>query len=558
LIAAIVLPLSATLYAGAPTSEAASKSPALRTHRIVIKTQPAKDGIVTAAAGSALAQSISTATGRSLAYSHQAIDDVAVLTTTPMSTAEAMRLARRVAMQPGVVYAEADTRKFKMLAPNDPRYPIPPGPNPADFGQWHYQTVNTSTSSPNYGINAPAAWDITTGSASLVVAVLDSGIVSHADFAGRTVAGYDFITDTPTANDGNARDNDPSDPGDWVTQAESDAVGGPFEGCLVEDSSWHGSHVAGTIGAATNNNLGVAGVNWNSKVQPVRVLGKCGGFNSDIAAGIVWAAGGTVASVPGNATAAKIINLSLGGGTCPQVFRDAIAQANALGALAVVAAGNSDAGAGGEAPSNCPGVIGVSATDFDGARASYSNFGRPATISGPGGDFRGVLSTINSGTQAPNPGGDDYAQYRGTSMAAPHVAGVASLMLSVRPSLQSNHLAAMMRGTATPYAGGFNSFFDCERNQCGDGIVNAAAAVAAAQACTSPPSGRAATLTDACNGDYDGNGVVETLTDGLIAIRLSMGTTGTGVTNGALGACATRTTFAAIRTWSNRNCGTNN
>jgi serine protease len=544
----IGMSLAMSALAGAsPESVANAKAQFYdRTDRIIVKTAPNPKGAITSAEAAELAQRMSTAAGRTLTYSHQAMRDVTILRTpAKISVAEANRIARRLSREPGVEYAEPDVRMFKALVPNDPDYA---------GSQWNLQNHNPPG---NYGISAPAAWDITTGSASVVIAVIDTGIRPHADLAGRTVAGYDFITDVDTANDSNGRDNDPSDPGDWVTNAESTAVGGPFEGCRVENSSWHGTHVSGIAGAASNNSVGVAGVTWDAKIQPIRALGKCGGFNSDIAAAIIWAAGGAVASVPANATPAKVINLSLGGlsASCSTTMRNAVSQANALGSIVVVAAGNSQIGTAGAEPANCPGVIAVTATDKDGARASYTNVGEPATVSAPGGDFDTIRSTLNAGTTVP--GADSYAGYIGTSMASPHIAGIAALMLSVRPALAQHHLAAFLRGTAASYAAFANPFYSCELTKCGDGIANAAAAVAAAQSCTVPPAGTPALLGVSCNGDYDGNGVVSTLTDGLIALRLQQGLTGTAVTEDALGTCATRTSFATIRAWSNRNCGTN-
>ncbi|MCX8099141.1 MAG: S8 family peptidase [Casimicrobiaceae bacterium] len=469
-----------------------------------------------------------------------------------MPVHSARQLARRIAAQPGIEYAEPNERDFALLTPNDPRF-LP--------DQWPLKAVTLSPATTNYGINAPAAWAITTGNPTIRVAVLDTGIIAHADLSGNVVGGYDFVSDVVSANDGNGRDPDPSDPGDWVTAAEASTPGGPFAGCDVSPSSWHGSHVAGIISAVSNNSLGIAGVSWTSKIVPVRVLGKCGGTIADIADGIVWAAGGIVSGVPNNPNPARILNLSLGGlGPCPSIYRSAIATARSLGALVVVAAGNDNLGTGSVRPANCPGVMAVTSTAQDGSRAVYSNFGRPAVISAPGGDQPydvGVLSTVNSGTTTPvpTPAGDAYAFYHGTSMAAPHVAGTAALMLAIRPSLEAHHLAAFIRGTATPYVS-YAAPWDCNLHHCGDGIVNAAAAVAAAQACTTPPSGVPAAVDVACNGDYDGNGIVSPATDGLIALRLALGMTGNAVTQGALGTCATRTTFDTIRRWSNANCGT--
>jgi serine protease len=515
------------------------------TNRIIVKTIADPKGAISVADAATLASRLSVAAGQSLTFSHLSQNDVAIMKTAgKVSLIEANQIARRLSTQPGIEYAEPDVRMFRAVVPNDTRYA-------AD--QWSLKPVSPT----NYGINAQTAWDTTTGLSSTVIAIIDTGIRPHADLASKIVAGYDFITDVATANDGNGRDNDPSDPGDWITLAESTAPGGDFEGCRVEDSSWHGTHVAGIAAAVTNNNTGIAGVNWNAQIQPIRALGKCGGFLSDIAAAIVWAAGGTVSGAPANATPAKIINMSLGGlsPVCGTTYSNAVAQARTLGSIVVAAAGNSGIGTLGARPANCEGVIAVSATDSDGLRAGYSNVGAPATISAPGGDVDSILSTLNTGTTTP--GADSYAGYVGTSMASPAIAGVVSLMLAVRPTLTVNHIAAFMRGTATPYpAFSSNPFYDCGVAKCGDGIVNAAAAVAAASSCNAPPTGAPAAVGVSCNGDYDGNGIVDSMADGLIALRMRMGLSGASVTAGALGTCATRTTYASIRAWSNANCGT--
>jgi serine protease len=401
-----------------------------------------------------------------------------------MTLAEAQAIAVRLSANPGVEYAEPDRRLFPMLVPNDPQY----------VNQWHYQESATEVG----GANLPGAWDITTGSASVVVAVVDTGIRPHVDLVGRTVPGYDFVSqDAPgvflTANDGDGRDADPSDPGDWITAAEDDgsAAGGFFLGCAdpapggqISDSSWHGTHVAGTIGAATNNGVGVAGVNWTSMILPVRVLGKCGGYTSDILDGSRWAAGLAVTGVPTNLNLAKVLNLSLGGpGACSTAQQTAINAIVAAGAVFVVAAGNSNADAVGFNPANCSGVITVAANDRGGDRAFYSNFSTTLIeISAPGGETsptgtNGVLSTLNTGTTTPvaSPGGDTYVYYQGTSMATPHVAGIASLLFSVNPSLTPAQVLSAIQATARPFAGGTTC---ATLNNCGAGIINAAAAVA--------------------------------------------------------------------------------
>jgi hypothetical protein len=303
-----------------------------------------------------------------------------------------------------------------------------------------------------------------------VVAVIDTGMTDHADLRANTIAGYDFISDLPTANDGNGRDADPADPGDWV-DAENCENGSP-----PHDSSWHGTHVAGTIGAVSNNGLGVAGINWNARILPVRVLGRCGGYLSDLVDAIYWAAGLPVPAVPANPHPAAVINMSLGGPEpCEGALQTAIDQAIAAGTVVIAAAGNELADAGTSAPGSCAGVITVGATDETGDMALYSNYGPAVEISAPGGGlFTGVLSTSNTGTTVP--ASDSYASHMGTSMAAPHVSGVVSLMLSRNPHLTPGQVLEILQDTARPFPeyGLCALFFSC-----GAGIVDAGAAVAA-------------------------------------------------------------------------------
>ncbi len=371
-----------------------------------------------------------------------------------MGRHEAAALARRLAADAEVAYAEPDLLLKPMRVPNDGLYPQ----------QWNYFDAVG-------GINLPAAWDITTGASSITVAVIDTGVRPHADLASRLVAGYDFISDVTVANDGNGRDADASDPGDY--------------GCNGSTSSWHGTHVAGTVGAATNNGAGVAGVNWTSKIQPVRVLGQCGGYTSDIADGMRWAAGIAVPGAPANATPARVLNMSLGGGgSCGSTLQNAINDVTARGAVVVVAAGNSGIDASNSTPANCSGVISVAATTRTGARASYSNYGTTVSIAAPGGGGgQAILSTLNSGSTTP--GDDSYAYYQGTSMATPHVAGVVSLMLSANPALTPAQVLAKLQSSARAFPTGTG--FDCSRTTCGAGIVDAAAALGAAPA-TPPPA----------------------------------------------------------------------
>jgi len=399
---------------------------------------------------------------------------------------QAEALAQLLNSDPAIEFAEPDRMLQPARVPNDPYF--------APY-QWDLQPPAAVIG----GTNLPPAWDISVGSAGIVVAVIDTGILPHPDLTGRYLTGYCMISDQLVANDSDCRGPDPADPGDWITQAESNgtADGGFFAGCPVTNSSWHGTHVAGTIGADTNNGMGVAGINWVSPLLPVRVLGKCGGYVSDIADAIVWAAGLPVAGVPANLTPAQVMNLSLGGsGPCGSTFQNAINAALAANAVVVVAAGNSNADASGFSPANCAGVITVAATQAAGARASYSNFGSSVEIAAPGGgDGNYILSTLNDGTTSPDPAGYDYAFYQGTSMATPHVAGIASLMLSVNPSLTPAQVLAKIQTTARAFPTGTQR--DCTTALCGAGIIDAGAAVAAAA--TAGPAATTTALVSSAN-----------------------------------------------------------
>jgi serine protease len=366
--------------------------------------------------------------------------------------------AELAARDPSVEYAEPDRIMTKMMTPTDPLY----------TNQWHYYEATA-------GLRLPAAWDKATG-AGINVAVIDTGYRPHADLKGQILPGYDFINNTTIANDGNGRDADASDPGDAVVAGECGG-GAPAQD---QGSSWHGTHVAGTIAALTNNGLGVAGVAFGAKVVPARVLGKCGGYTSDIADAIIWSSGGAVSGVPANAYKARVINMSLGGsGTCDSTTQSAINSARSRGTVVVVAAGNSNTNASNSSPANCAGVIAVAAVGRTGGKASYSNYGSIVDVAAPGGDSgAGILSTLNSGQTAP--ASDNYAYYMGTSMATPHVAGVAALMLSKNPNLTPDEVESKIKSTARA--------FPAACSGCGTGIVDAAAAVNAAIASATAPT----------------------------------------------------------------------
>ncbi|MEJ2042490.1 MAG: S8 family serine peptidase [Reinekea sp.] len=365
---------------------------------------------------------------------------------------ELKMLINQLKSMPGVVSVEEDVMLHPM-AVDDPYY----------NRQWHYFE---STG----GLNLPPAWDKSTGEG-VIVAVLDTGITYHEDLNANLLnGGYDFISDSSMGNDGNARDNDPSDPGDWILANECG------NNNKAANSTWHGTHVAGTIAAVTNNGIGVAGVAYDAKILPVRVLGKCGGSLSDIADAIVWASGGFVNGAPTNPYPADVINMSIGGASsCVKAFQDSVNTAVANGTTIVVAAGNENKAATTSIPANCDNVITVAANDREGGRAVYSNYGSAVDVTAPGGEVKptgsnGVLSTLNTGSSSPD--SDAYAYYQGTSMATPHVAGVVALMKSVAPNTTPAEIESILENTARPLPGG------CSEG-CGAGIVDADAAVSA-------------------------------------------------------------------------------
>ncbi|HEX7029515.1 MAG TPA: S8 family serine peptidase [Gammaproteobacteria bacterium] len=372
-----------------------------------------------------------------------------------MSMDELEAVAAELEKNPDVLYAEVDRMLRPMATPNDARY----------NEQWHYFEATG-------GMRLPAAWDLSTGQG-VRVAVLDTGYRPHVDLADNIVGGYDFISDTFVANDGGGRDSDARDPGDWMEAGECGGGYPPQD----SGSSWHGTHVAGTIAAVTNNGIGVAGVAYDAEVVPLRVLGKCGGLTSDIADAIVWASGGAVSGMPSNPYPADVINMSLGGGgSCSSTTQAAINTARSNGTVVVVAAGNENTNAANSNPANCDGVVTIAATGRTGGRAYYSNYGNVVDVAAPGGELfqgdstAGVLSTLNSGSTSP--GSDNYAFYQGTSMATPHAAGAAALVMSANGTLSPDEVESILTGTARA--------FPASCSGCGAGIIDAEAAVNAA------------------------------------------------------------------------------
>lgn len=419
-------------------------------------------------------------------------------------------LARRLSRLPEVEWAVVDERRRIHNLPNDPLFADNQRTVTPAVGQWYLRAPTAEAVS---AINAVGAWVNTQGASSVVVAVLDTGVrPEHPDLQGKLHPGYDFIGldrggAATTANDGNGRDNDPTDPGDWTNANECSA------GEAASASSWHGTQVSGLIGAATNNGAGMAGAGWNVMVLPLRVLGRCGGYDSDIIAAMRWAAGlsqnvgvSTVLNVP-NPFPARVINMSLGSqGTCTAAYQDVVDELRGAGVTVVAAAGN-DTGLKVSVPANCPGAVAVSGVRHIGSKVGYSNIGPEVALAAPAGNcvnLQGtclypLLTTINLGQrQAAANGYSDGSDYSvGTSFAAPLVAATVGLMLSVDPTLTPSKVREILQATVRPFpssrplAAGEDPVPTCrapdDRDQlecfctattCGAGMLDAGAAVA--------------------------------------------------------------------------------
>ena len=400
--------------------------------------------------------SVAVAGARALADGSQVITFA-----TPLSARDAQAVVAALAADDSVAHVEIDRRATTQAQPADPLY----------ASQWNLND-------PVGGIAAPRAWDVTTGDPHAPIAVLDTGILPHPDLANRVVAGYDFIADANFSNDGDGRDADPSDPGDFVSQAESTTPGSALQGCATTNSTWHGTMVAGTLGASVNNGSGVSGINWKSPIVNVRVLGKCGGALSDVADGIRWAAGAAVPGVPVNPRPARVINLSLAGsGECGPILQSAVTDATARGAIVVAAAGNDNGDVANTWPANCNGVIAVAATSKNGSRAFYSNSGTRIAVSAPGGGVGGSIPVLrNASTTSPDPTGYGYGQQLGSSLAAPHVAGIASLLLAVDPYLTAAEVQAHIEAGARTFPTVATD--PCSTSLCGAGIADATSTIA--------------------------------------------------------------------------------
>jgi serine protease len=453
-----------------------------------------------------------------------------------------MTLAR-LRSDTSVEYAEPDLRMQRHAAPNDPRF----------ASQWFLQAPDAGANgTTTAAVNAASAWDTTTGSRGVVVAVLDTGVrfdhpdLARAEASGKLLPGYDFVggestTSFLTANDGDGWDADAQDPGDWVSS--SDRQQALFVDCTVEDSSWHGTRVAGIVGALTNNGVGVASLGWSTWVLPVRVLGKCGGRVSDIVTGMRWAAGIAVAGVPANPYPARILNLSLGGeGACLQSYQDAIDEVAARGVLVVVSAGND--GTAVDQPANCRGVVAVTGVRHIGTKVGFANLGQDVTIAAPGGNcvnttgpcLYSLDTTTDTGATRPiGPTYTDQTDFNvGTSFSAPIVAGIASLMYAVNGNLSPAQATSRLRAGARAFpvvatdaagqpiaqctapTGTQQLECNCTTTTCGAGLADAPGALAQALrpiAAVSVPSNVSAGQNVALNAGASAAACGRTITD---------------------------------------------
>ena len=360
------------------------------------------------------------------------------------------QLAARLSAQPDVEWAVMDQRRTATALPNDPYFgPGQTSVTPA-VGQWYLRAPDSTLIS---AINAPAAWELTQGNAAITVAVLDTGVrFDHPDLASKLWPGYDFVR-VGGSNDGDGRDADASDPGDWTVASDT---------CGASESSWHGTQVSGLIAAATDNGQGMASIGRNVMVLPVRVLGKCGGFDTDILAAMLWSAGlSTDTSLPANPHPAQVINLSLGSvGTCSAAYLTVLDQLTAAKVTVVAAAGN-NTGLAVDVPGNCAGVIAVGGVRHAGTKVGYSGLGPQVALAAPAGNcvnetgtcLYPLLTTDNAGGTAPgaNTYSDGSKPSLGTSFSAPLVAGTVGLMLSVDPTLTPARVKTILQATVRPF-----------------------------------------------------------------------------------------------------------
>jgi serine protease len=470
------------------------------TGRIIVKW---RDSALTSSRASR-AQKASAAAKTQLRIDDRDSDsEYETLSTDAIALAQLEGIAGQLQQHPDIELAAVEFRRKPYALPNDPLV----------MQQWYLLSEQPGAT------RTEAAWDITQSISSVVVAVLDTGWLPHPDLEGKVLPGYDFISRVEIANDGDGRDPDPLDPGDWVTRDEVNASSSDFldADCLDQgrdvNSSWHGTRVAGVIAANTNNSIGIAGGGWNTMILPIRVMGKCGGLDSDIIDGMRWAAGLQVGSLPLNPRPARIINLSLGGtSSCGAAYQSAVNEILARGVAIVAAAGNE--GTHVSAPANCDGVIGVAALRHAGSKVGFSNLGPRVTIGAPGGNCVNlsgqclfpIVTTTNRGVRGPSTytytdqtgDFDDHGiplLNVGTSFSAPIVASAVALLHAVNDALTPAQTAHLLKATASPFptVPGVRTCLppssttppqleecNCTTSTCGAGMLNTGAAVAAA------------------------------------------------------------------------------
>lgn len=381
-----------------------------------------------------------------------------------VSLKDARDIAKRLSSDSRVQSVEPDLRVYPKLVPTDPYY---------NDSQW---SLKAPAGAVLGGMNAPALWNRSLGNG-VTIAVLDTGMVPHPELNGRIIQGYDFVSDPDMSGDNDARDADPTDTGDFCLGAYGE---------LLNKSTWHGTAVAGVIAAAADS-TGMVGVAPQSRVLNVRVLGRCGGWLSDVADGIAWASGQPVDSVPGHNLGAMVINLSLGsevGEACPQFLQSAITQAVNRGSILVAATGN-DGVKGTSSPANCQGVIAVAGHTGNGDLAAYSNYSSETTVSGPSG---GACKIGNAGCYS-YPAltlgvkGDTSFEkftlpvyFSGTSAATPYVAAALAVAKSIEPSLTAAQAKALLKSTSRAFPMGT---FCYGNPDCSFGMLDADALLAA-------------------------------------------------------------------------------
>jgi serine protease len=486
--------------------------------RIIIKW---RDLAATESVDTARVKGLAARVGKPLSAGRNVGGGMSVLYVDQLAAgSDSTALLRALRADPAVEFAEPDRRvKAQVLTPNDPLFPA----------QWYLQGDQPA------GIRANFAWDVTRGgstptTSSVVVAVLDTGVRrDHPDLQNKLLAGYDFVSGTAAsgfaiANDGDGWDADPSDPGDFISASDlanaafknGECGGGPNND-QPTPSTWHGTRVTGMVAANTDNAVGIAGTGFNIRVLPVRVLGKCGGFESDVIAGMYWAAGLVIpppllqqTDLPTNTTPAQIINMSLGAdGACSASYATAVRDIANRGVLVVASAGNEGRAVG--TPASCEGALAVAGVRHIGTKVGYSNLGSEITVAAPAGNCVNVGpndpclfaldTTTNDGSTTP--GANIYtdrltrATY-GTSFASPQVAGTAGLMKAVHPALTPAMLISRIKSSARAFPTISDSTPQppscvlpsitalqaseciCNTAVCGAGLLNTEGAVAAA------------------------------------------------------------------------------